>query len=109
MCLCEDYKQRGGPCKHALAVRLLHACEDREAAREPIAFPARAYSDEDRFELTPQGLAALEQPEPDPEPDPDGAPMRGPRLGDGSYWGECRTCGDIGVVAANGRGLCCTG
>src|SRR5262249_8825890 len=33
MCLCEDYKQRGGPCKHALAVRLLRACEDREAAR----------------------------------------------------------------------------
>ena len=90
-------------------MRLLHACEDREAAREPIAFPARAYSDEDRFELTPKGLAALQQPEPDPEPDPDGAPEGAPSLGDGSYWGECRTCGDIGWVSARGRGFCCVG
>src|SRR5262249_37870383 len=47
MCLCEDYKQRGGPCKHALAARLLHACQDREAARgipAPIPFPTQPYS-----------------------------------------------------------------
>src|SRR5687768_7221905 len=26
-CTCKDYESRGGPCKHAMAVRLLQACE----------------------------------------------------------------------------------
>ncbi|HLH23484.1 MAG TPA: SWIM zinc finger family protein [Chloroflexota bacterium] len=29
-CTCPDYQQRGGPCKHAIAVRLLRACERAE-------------------------------------------------------------------------------
>jgi hypothetical protein len=82
-CTCPDYRQRGGPCKHALSVRLLEACQQREArvraamerhprpapacGPEPIALPARAYTDADRFELTPKGeayLAALAEPAP---------------------------------------------
>ena len=60
--MCKDYEQRGGPCKHALAVRLLQACEQAEAehqAAEPIPFRPRAYADSDRFELTPKGEAYL--------------------------------------------------
>src|SRR5919199_6741392 len=32
-CTCQDFQRRGGPCKHALAVQVLQACE----AREPTA------------------------------------------------------------------------
>src|SRR5262245_33568350 len=39
LCTCPDYRERGGPCKHALAVRLLVACEAREEAPAPIPFP----------------------------------------------------------------------
>ena len=65
-CTCKDFETRGGPCKHALAVRLFLAAVAREAeqlAAEPVPFPARTYSDEDRFVLTEQGeryLAALD-------------------------------------------------
>ena len=68
-CMCPDYKQRGGPCKHALAVRLFLAAIAREAERqadEPIPFPERCYSDEDRFELTPLGEAYLDAYAPGP-------------------------------------------
>ncbi len=66
-CTCQDYKQRGGPCKHALAVELYQRCERREAEEidptalpgNPVPFPERAYSDADRFELTPPGYAIL--------------------------------------------------
>ena len=59
-CTCKDFQQRGGPCKHALAVQLLQACEARERgpAPPPIALPARCYADDDRFELTALGVAA---------------------------------------------------
>jgi hypothetical protein len=30
-CDCMDFKQRGGPCKHALAIELLQRCERRDA------------------------------------------------------------------------------
>ena len=68
-CTCPDYKERGGPCKHAMAVRLLQACERaeaRRAAQEPILSPQRGYSDSDRFELTPKGEAYLAAQEPTP-------------------------------------------
>jgi hypothetical protein len=58
-CSCPDYKQRGGPCKHALAVQLLQACECREPGNNLAAFPERVYTDDDRFVLTPLGEAAL--------------------------------------------------
>jgi hypothetical protein len=65
-CTCKDYQQRGGPCKHALAVVLRAACEDRERGNTrppaPLAFPTRCYGDDDRFELTPKALAALDAP-----------------------------------------------
>jgi hypothetical protein len=70
-CTCKDYQQRGGPCKHGLAVVLRAACEDRERGDTPpptpLAFPTRCYGDEDRFELTVAGaayLAALDAPVP---------------------------------------------
>jgi len=112
-CMCADYKQRDGPCKHALAVRLLRACEDREAAREataPIPFPQRAYTDSDRFELTPKGLAAIAKPEPEPDPDL-------PAVEAGAPWqqvtvpvvldGTCPTCGALGRVVHGGRRARC--
>jgi hypothetical protein len=66
-CTCKDFSQRGGPCKHALAVRLLLACEARESRPAPIPFPARTLPDDAPipFELTERALAALEQ-EPTP-------------------------------------------
>jgi hypothetical protein len=67
-CTCQDFAQRGGPCKHALAVRLLQACEAREAEPVPIPLPHRVYSDADRFELTPRGEAYLASLERHPEP-----------------------------------------
>src|SRR4051795_2466740 len=59
-CNCKDFVQRGGPCKHALAVQILQACEARERGPEPppIVFPARPLTDDDRFELTALGVAA---------------------------------------------------
>ena len=36
-CNCKDFQQRGGPCKHALAVQMLQECESREAADNLIA------------------------------------------------------------------------
>ena len=68
-CTCPDYKERGGPCKHAIAVRLLQACERAEAhhaAPAPIPFPTPTYTDADRFELTAKGEAALTAQEPTP-------------------------------------------
>ncbi len=61
-CTCPDYRQRGGPCKHAVAVRLLQACERRERGPEPppIPFPTRHYADTDRFVITPAGDAYLD-------------------------------------------------
>ena len=62
-CTCKDFEQRGGPCKHALSVILLQACEAREERTPPpapIPFPARVYSDADRFELTAKGEAYLD-------------------------------------------------
>src|SRR5947207_1668954 len=59
-CTCRDFQQRGGPCKHALAVQMLQACEARERGPEPppLAHLARrAYRDDDRVELTPEGAA----------------------------------------------------
>src|SRR5262249_38062318 len=106
MCLCEDYKQRGGPCKHALAVRLLRACEEREAAREapaPIPFPQRAFSDEDRFELTPKGLAYLGSTDPDPDPPaPEPIAARDRVIGALVTDGTCPTCGAVGRVVHGG-------
>jgi hypothetical protein len=61
-CTCQDFQRRGGPCKHALAVQMLQACEARERGPEPppIAFPARTLADDAPipFELTDKGLAA---------------------------------------------------
>jgi hypothetical protein len=61
-CMCPDFRQRGGPCKHALAVRLFQACETRDAELPAgaVPFPRRAFSDDDRFELTPAGEAYLD-------------------------------------------------
>ena len=59
-CTCQVFAHRGGPCKHALAVRLLQAWEQAEAenqAAEPIPLRTRAYAESDRFELTPKGEA----------------------------------------------------
>jgi hypothetical protein len=68
-CTCRDFQQRGGPCKHALAVQMLQACEQRERGPQPpltpLTFPQRAHADDDRFELTEAGaayLAALDAP-----------------------------------------------
>src|SRR5215213_2798383 len=81
-CSCQDYQRRGGPCKHGLAVELYTRCERRDAeANDPTGdpdnvtpFPERAYSDADRFVLTPKGYAALGDPDPDPGP-PAGPPL----------------------------------
>lgn len=66
-CDCQNYARRGGPCKHALAVELYTRCERRDAEQSDptllpanvTVFPERAYSDADRFELTPKGYAVL--------------------------------------------------
>src|SRR3954463_8740593 len=61
-CNCKDFVQRGGPCKHALAVQMLQGCEARERGPEPppLAFPARTLTDDEPipFELTALGVAA---------------------------------------------------
>ena len=106
MCMCADYKQRGGPCKHALAVRLLVACQERKAAREipaPIPFPTERYSSEDRLELTPKGLAYLESTDPDPEPPaPEPIAARDRMMGAVVLDGTCPTCGAVGRVVHGG-------
>jgi hypothetical protein len=65
-CTCEDFRQRGGPCKHAIAVRLLQACQRQEAriraAIERHVDPAPACGPQDgepRYTVTPQGTAYL--------------------------------------------------
>ena len=61
-CDCPDYANRGGPCKHGWAVVCFEAAERLDAeACDPtvISFPEPAYSADDRFELTAQGLAYL--------------------------------------------------
>src|SRR3954451_1584960 len=61
-CSCQDYQRRGGPCKHGLAVELFQRCERVDAEQaDPtvIPFPTPAYSDTDRFLLTPLGVATL--------------------------------------------------
>src|SRR5919202_1150927 len=63
-CTCPDYERRGGPRKHAIAVRLLQKCEavEQGPAPPPIPFPVERYDLATRFELTPLGLAALDLP-----------------------------------------------
>jgi hypothetical protein len=65
-CECEDFRQRGGPCKHGWAAVCFVACERLDAeASDPtigadvVPLPGRAYSDEDRFELTAKGVERL--------------------------------------------------
>ena len=65
-CTCPDYQQRGGPCKHAIAVRMLQACQRREArlrrAMERHVRPSDACGPEDgeaRYALTAAGEAYL--------------------------------------------------
>jgi hypothetical protein len=66
-CRCPDFQQRGGPCKHALAVQLLDACERRQAAGSNVLpFPIGRYRETDRFALTDKGLAAVMADEPEP-------------------------------------------
>src|SRR5437764_37768 len=48
-CTCKDYVKRGGPCKHAIAVRLLQACERAEARKATNVTPlaARTLTDDE--------------------------------------------------------------
>jgi hypothetical protein len=60
-CTCQDYQRRGGPCKHALAVQLLQACEaGGRGPQPPVPFPTRTLSDDEPipYELTAKGLEA---------------------------------------------------
>jgi hypothetical protein len=63
-CTCPDATQRGNPCKHSIAVRLLQKCETGGRGPEPppIPFPARTLTDDEPipFELTEKALAALD-------------------------------------------------
>ena len=72
-CSCPDYRQRGGPCKHAIAVRLLQACQRRERTVRPaereygacqnvVPFPAPTLDPDAPipYELTDKALAALD-------------------------------------------------
>ena len=116
-CLCPDYRERGGlACKHILAVTLLARCERLETDAEQavrdegnvVPFPTPTLDPDQPipFELTTKALAELDRPDPE-DPDPEPTPIRGSRFGDGSYWGQCKPRGDIGVIAYNGRGVCC--
>lgn len=65
-CECEDFRNWGANCKHGWSTILFTACERLDAeASDPtldadvVALPMRAYADEDRFELTSEGLTAL--------------------------------------------------
>jgi hypothetical protein len=66
-CTCPDSQQRGSPCKHSIAVRLLAACERTESKRAP---QRTAWgSDVDAaipYLLTGKALATLAAPEPTP-------------------------------------------
>ena len=70
VCNCKDFQQRGGPCKHGLAVRLMLACEARERGPEPPPIPLPfTEADPDApigYELTAAALAALDTSEPAP-------------------------------------------
>ena len=61
-CTCKDFETRGGPCKHAMAARLLEWCLQVERGPEPppIPFPARTLGDDEPipYKLTDKGLAA---------------------------------------------------
>jgi hypothetical protein len=68
-CTCPDYQQRGGPCKHALAVRLYQRCTGRgETPPPPIPFPVPTLDPHQPipFTLTAAAEAALDTPEPVP-------------------------------------------
>ena len=71
-CSCPDFQQRGGPCKHAIAVRMLLACQRREArlhrAMERHVRPAPACGPEGeaRYTLTPKGQSYLDALEAQP-------------------------------------------
>src|SRR3954452_15765776 len=55
-CNCQDYQQRGGPCKHALAAALFQRCERLDAEQsDPTQQPIG-------YALTPRGLAASTHP-----------------------------------------------
>ena len=63
-CTCQDFQQRGGPCKHGLAVQVLLACEARERGPEPppLALPF-CEDDPDQpipYTLTPAALALID-------------------------------------------------
>ncbi len=62
VCNCQDFQRRGGPCKHAVAIMILQACEARERGPEPppTAWPLPAIDPDAPipFELTAKGLAA---------------------------------------------------
>ena len=66
-CTCPDYQQRGGACKHAIAVRLLQACGRAEQHDAPtpanvIPFPTPTLDPDAPipYELTDKALAALD-------------------------------------------------
>src|SRR5690242_13934040 len=63
-CDCDDYRHRGGPCKHGWAVVCFKAAERLGAeASDPTVtpFPTPIYDpDADRFEVTAEGVAALD-------------------------------------------------
>jgi hypothetical protein len=65
-CTCPDYQNRGGPCKHAIAVRLLLACERTEAGQAPTPLPTPTLDPDAPipFVLTEQALAVLDEPQP---------------------------------------------
>ena len=70
VCNCADFQQRGGPCKHALAIQVLQACEARERGPEPppLALPF-CEADPDQpipYELTEAALALLDAAQPAP-------------------------------------------
>src|SRR5262245_60545858 len=94
-------------------VQLALACQEREAARqgpEPIPFPTERYNPDDRFELTPKGLAYRDSTDPDPDPDP---PIPEP-MGAGDHVrgaltldGICPSCGALGRVVQGGHRVGC--
>ena len=66
ICNCADFQQRGGPCKHGLAVQLFFACLERERGPEPppLALPF-CEDDPDApigYELTEAAIALLDAP-----------------------------------------------
>jgi len=94
-CSCPDFQQRGGPCKHALAVRVFQACEAQDQTA-PCGGQDADILDLDPdapipYVLTPQGEAALALP-----------------LADNILLGgECPTCGALGRVLYGGRRARC--